>query len=138
MGGRVFGAVIIMTDEEALTLDEAFGMCMELWDILSRINNFNVAFLEMKNDILIEVLGYRSCSFGCPFCQYIEGIDGDCGKCPITIYNDGNGCNKTPFEEWENEVFIRDKHSRIKAKRFFDFLCTIYKKHHGREYGEKV
>ena len=124
-----------MTDE-ALTLDEAFGMCMEVWEILSLIDDFDGADMGMKNDMLIKVLGYERCSCGCPFCEYSERHEG-CDSCLIFIYNEV-GCNYTPYEKWSEETFYNHKHDRSLASEFFDFLCTIYKKHYGHEYGEKV
>ena len=128
-----------MSDNKPLTLDEAFEMCMEVWEILSLIDDFESEGLDLsiKQDILTEILGYERCSCGCPFCQYVEDMYKGCSKCPILIYCDGDTCNETPYNAWEDDV-LTGSHNRSIAGDFFDLLCTIYKKHYNCEYGEKV
>ena len=128
--------MITMERIKPLTFDEAFEMSMELWDILSRIDDFSDACLYVKGMILTEVLEYQQCSSDCPFCEYVSDKEESCELCPIYIDNSGGGCHRTPYEEWSNEVFYNNKHIRKEAKDFFDYLCTIYEKHYNRPYGK--
>lgn len=142
------------SDEQGvMTFEQAFDECLELWEILSEIpsfqfpKNYRVRLWDeelvwdsetIKSDILREVMSiedYRSNS--CPLCHFSSDECGsmDCERCPIGKGGTASHCWETSYREWEMVLKSTGRHSRSKAKEFYNYLVELRERWPGEETG---
>lgn len=125
-------------------LSKAFDECLEMWEILSGLEDMEVNYTRhkitsilLKNLILREVMGIRTedgykvdYNSGCPFCERYICLAG-CTGCPIysevknrTESDKSFLCFETPYRLWDVEM---DKgiHVQAYAQEFFEYLLKL-------------
>lgn len=109
---------------------KAWEQSLALWKKLGETKNCAVPQGDsfcFKNNILSK-LGFKSCSAGCPFCEYLGCGRKDIVKCPLK--NEGNYCCNTPFKAWvtKAENFLNPRHNQKLARKFYDYLVKLHEK----------
>ena len=130
----------MVNDDKMEELKKAFAECMELWEIMSALEDMDIktggSYMSdskrFKDMVLREIMGIDDYNSGCPFCERYINVAG-CDECPIHSEVESRigeslstfACFETEYKVWDEAANEEGKHVQKFAQDFFDYLFKL-------------